>query len=109
MSKARVINDVCHMVDYKATADVAYGDVVPFQASIGVAAIDIKAGETGPVQVSGAFELDKDTAVAISAGDVVYYVAASGKINKTASGNLRAGIAIRDAASADTKVRVKLC
>lgn len=48
----------------------------------------------------------KNTALVISAGDLVFWDVADNNVNKTASGNYAVGVALEDAASAGTTVRI---
>ncbi|HEB94329.1 MAG TPA: DUF2190 family protein [Gammaproteobacteria bacterium] len=95
------------VMDYTASADISSGDVVVVGARVGVALNDIANGETGPVQVSGVFELPKDTAVALSQGALAYWDATAGNIDDTNT-NPYAGYVFEDAAAADATVKIKL-
>ncbi len=48
----------------------------------------------------------KNTALVITAGDLVFWDVADNNVNKTASGNYAIGVALEDAASAATTVRI---
>ena len=48
----------------------------------------------------------KNTALVITAGDLVFWDTADNNVNKTASGNYAVGVALEDAASAATTVRI---
>lgn len=76
-------------LDYTPAAAVKNGAVVDLTTRIGIAGSDIAAGEPGQVHVVGVFEMDKDTAVAITMGAAVYYDADNDVINTTNTGTLR--------------------
>lgn len=84
------------------------GQLVKQGQLIGVASSTAPEGEKVAVQISGVYEVNKEAALAVTQGDALYFVAANGNLNKTASGNTLAGYAYEDAAGADTVVRVIL-
>ncbi|AYO30249.1 DUF2190 family protein [Biomaibacter acetigenes] len=88
-------------------ADIAYGDVVPIGARIGIAAEDIAKDATGSLNVSGVFELPADNTVAFAVGDEVYWDNVGGKLTKTA-GTYKAGWVIEPKALAGTTAKVKI-
>ena len=96
-----------NIIDYPATTEVGYGEVVTLGNTIGVAAERIKAGETGGVRLTGVFEMPT-AAEAISIGDKLYYDAVNTCVTKTA-GSLTciAGIAV--SAKATTTAGKVLC
>ena len=75
-----------------------------------VIAASIAAGTIpSPDRCALIYEMDKvtilkNTALVISAGDLVFWDVADNNVNKTASGNYAIGVALIDAASADTTV-----
>jgi len=89
------------------TDAVSSGDVVIAGGLIGVAKSDIAAGESGPVDMTGVWNLPK-ASEALTQGDPVYWDATSGNITTTDSGNTPAGHAVAAAAAGDATCRVKL-
>lgn len=96
-------------IDYKnsGSADIAYGDVISLTTRIAVATSNIAVGDTGAVEVEGVFDMPKATEE-IALGAAVYWSVANKKITATSTGNVPAGWAIAAAASADTRVLVKI-
>ena len=95
------------VMDYAAASAVSSGDVVQIGQRFGVALVDIAAGATGAVQVTGVFELPKDTTVSFSQGDLAYWDSAAGNVDDTNTNPL-IGYVFEDAAAADATVMVKL-
>lgn len=91
-----------------APADVESGEIVISGSIIGVAAGDALTGETVDVDTVGVFDLPKVSALAISVGNIVYYDAATGLVNKTSSGNTKVGVAVTAAANPSASVNVRL-
>ncbi|BDD88707.1 DUF2190 family protein [Desulfofustis limnaeus] len=89
-------------------SDVDEGDVVVIGALVGVADADIASTAEGTVTIAGIATLPKNTELAIDQGDVVYWDAGDGELNKTAEGNTRAGIAVAGALAAAATVEIKL-
>lgn len=91
-----------------APAEITSGAVVAVGSIIGVANGDAANGAPVDVDTVGVFRLPKVSALAIAAGDVVYYDSATGLVNKTASGNTKLGVATEaaDNPSADVAVRL---
>lgn len=85
----------------EANTILVVGDIV------GVAGMDIEAGETGTVITHGVFEMPKKDATAISQGAKVYFDTTDG-ITATAGALKQAGYAAAPAAATDTKIMVKL-
>lgn len=86
---------------------IASGDVVVFADMVGVALVDIVDGAQGEVATEEVWELAKETGVAISQGDQVYWDATNNRVDKTDT-NVPCGKAWAAAASAATTVQVKL-
>lgn len=97
-----------HVMDYENTAaaaeDIASGAVVAFTDRIGVAAVDINAGDIGAVSVVGVFELPKGNANLVQ-GQAVFWK--SGKIGTDNTG-VPAGYVFDSAPAADETVSVKI-
>lgn len=91
-----------------APAAVTSGGVVVAGALVGIANGDAASGDPVDVDVTGVFELPKVAALAIGVGDVVYWDAANGLANKTASGNTKLGYATEAAANPSATVKVRL-
>ena len=95
-------------IDYIPEADVAAGDVVQLGKLVGVAKLDIKAGELGALALCGVYEIATNGA-AIEAGAVVFVDPATGKVcAESASGAVKFGHAVAAAAATDTLVLVRL-
>jgi predicted RecA/RadA family phage recombinase len=107
MAEATFVQDGV-AIDHTAGADIAVGEVVVMGALVGVAERAIANGAVGAVSIEGVYEVAKEAPLAITKGDVLYFVAANNNVNKTSSGNTKMGYAIADAASADPVVKVLL-
>jgi len=55
-----------------------------------------------------ALEINKEAPLVISGGDTVYWDDGAKKVTKTAQGNTKCGMAVEDAASADTVAYIHL-
>lgn len=95
-----------NVMDTIADGDVASGDVLVVGDTVGVALSDIADAATGPVQVSGVFELPKVAEEAISQGVKVFWTGTG--ITATAGENMPAGVCWKAAEAADALVQVKL-
>src|SRR5262245_23844358 len=97
-------------VDYTPGADVAAGDVVVQGDLIGVAERLIAANALGALSVEGVFDFPKTAGggTAITAGTKVYWDPAAKVATATAGALKLLGKTIKDAADADTTVRVRL-
>jgi len=84
------------------------GTLVKFGTLFGVALNDVAEGAAGPVRFGGVWDLPCALTGEVSAGDSLYYVAASGKLTDASSGNTLAGVAVDGAAASDTTIRVRL-
>ena len=70
-------------IDYTPEADVAAGDVVRLGKLVGVAKLDIKAGELGALALTGVYEIAKASDVEFTAGELVAYNGTTGEVVKT--------------------------
>ena len=70
--KARYVQRV-ESIDYTPEADVAAGDIVKLGKLVGVAKLDIKAGELGALALVGVYEMPKVGLAEFAQGDVVAY------------------------------------
>lgn len=86
------------------------GTIIAIGSRVGIAGMDIPGGETGTLIVEGVFELPKGTTAAISLGDSVTYDADAGVVATQATDDTNpvAGWAVKEAATADSTVLVKI-
>lgn len=91
-----------------APAAIVSGDVVAVGSIIGVANGDAANGAPVDVDTVGVFRLPKVAALAIAAGDVVYWDAATKLVTKTAASNTKLGVATEAAANPSPNVAVRL-
>lgn len=90
-------------------ADVASGTGYLFGAGLfGVAVTDVANGKPGEFATEGVWDLPKTSALAIVAGDLLYWDAANKVVNKTTVGQKCIGVAVTAAANPSASVRVKL-
>ena len=95
-------------IDFTPTADVAAGDIVKLGNLVGVAKLDIRAGELGALALCGVYEIATN-GTAIEAGAVVSVDPATGKVcAEGAAGSVKFGHAVAAAAAADALVHVRL-
>lgn len=95
-------------IDYTATQDIAYMEVVPLISRIGVALEDIKNGEKGTVTLVGVFDLPAGSG-AIAVGQDVFFNTSTGKIvTESGSNTVPAGIAIDPKSAAGNTARVRI-
>ena len=95
-------------IDYTPTADVAAGDIIKVGNLVGVAKLDIKAGELGALALVGVYEIATN-GTAIAAGAVVSVDPGTGKgCAADAAGAVKFGHAVAAAAAADALVHVRL-
>ena len=95
-------------IDYKPEADVAAGDIIKIGKIVGIAKLDIKAGELGVLAVIGVYEIDTG-GIAVNPGDLVSVDPATGKVcAESAAGAIKLGHAITKAATTDATVCVRL-
>ncbi|MGL5271828.1 MAG: capsid cement protein [Selenomonadaceae bacterium] len=95
------------IIDFTATTDVAYLEVVPLANKIGIALEPIATGATGSLSLTEVWELPAAAPLEIAAGDTVYWNKTNNNIDKTNSG-VSAGFAIAAKTAAATTVRVKI-
>ena len=95
-------------IDYTATGDIEYMEIVPLVSRVGVALEAIADGKTGTVSLTGVYEMPAATSLAINVGDEVYWDNVNNVINKTKTGNIPAGIAVAEKAAAGTSVLVRI-
>ena len=98
-------------IDHTPEADVAAGDVVVMSGKlIGVAKLDIKAGEHGALALTGVYEMPKAAGTAFGLGAEVGWNAAERQVVAAgSSGSVRIGHAVAPAEEAGLLVLVRLC
>ena len=89
------------------SADVSVGDVISLGTFCGVAQMDIADGDTGPVALSGVYEVDSVNNAGFSQGDLIYFDTVAKKATKDAS-KAFLGVAMRDKETAGTTAWVKI-
>ena len=94
-------------IDYTPAANVAAGDVVVLNDLVGIAKLDIKAGELGALAVTGVFDFPIDTGSTLDVGITAYWNATGKFATDIETGNKLLGKAIRiDVANNRTLVRL---
>lgn len=96
------------VIDYTAGANIASGQVVLMGARIGVALKAIANGETGPVQVTGVFNIAKLSTDNMAQGALLYWDNTNSRLTTNASGNTLAGFAAAAAGVSTTSVNIKI-
>lgn len=96
------------VIDYTAGANITSGQVVLMGARIGVALKAIANGETGPMQVTGVFNIAKLSTDNMAQGALLYWDNTNSRLTTTASGNTLAGFAAAAAAASTTSVNIKI-
>jgi predicted RecA/RadA family phage recombinase len=89
-------------------ANVNSGDPILLNAAFGIAQTDGVTGGAVEADVEGVWSLPKTAGQAIAMGARVYFVAGTGAISTTASGNTLVGYAARAALAGDARVDVRL-
>jgi predicted RecA/RadA family phage recombinase len=107
MPQATFVQDGCAL-DYSPGAAIAAGDVVVQGDLVGVAKRPIAANELGAIEVEGVFDFAKNTGVAYTVGQILYWDDTNNVVTATATGNKQIGKVIRAAATTDTTVRMRL-
>lgn len=90
--------------DVPLTGTVTKGEVLEWADSIAVANESGVSGETISAAVEGIFELDKETGVAFTVGQKLYWDATNNRLDATGT-NIPAGLAAAAAASGDTRAK----
>ncbi|MEP7365625.1 MAG: DUF2190 family protein [Acidobacteriota bacterium] len=91
-----------------APAEIISGGVVIVGSIIGIANGDAAIGAPVDLDVVGVFTLPKVAALAIIAGDVVYWDTANRVVTKTAGGNTKLGVATEGVPNPSANVSVRL-
>lgn len=97
-----------YAIDYTPGADVASGDVIVQGDLVGVVRFDIKANVLGALAVAGVFDFAKNTGVAYTVGQILYWDDTNNIVTSTATGNKLIGKVARAAATTDTSVRIRM-
>ncbi len=96
-------------IDHTPKTAVAAGDVVVIGKLVGVAKLDIAAGELGALALTGVYEVNKATGTAFEAGaEVGWDAAAKAAVSAAASGAVKIGHVVADAGAAGTTVLVRI-
>lgn len=88
-------------------SDVSVGDVISLGTFCGVASVDIDNGDTGPIALSGCFEVAAVNNAAFTQGDLIYFDTSAKKATKDTS-KAFLGVAMRDKDTAGTTAYVKI-
>lgn len=111
MTTARFIHDG-DAVDFTPSAEVKAGDVVVQGDLIGIAKLDMVAGQLGTLAVTGVFDITKATGEGtdITAGAKLWWNATNSHVEKTdgSGAHKYLGKAVRAALTTDATVRVRL-
>jgi len=95
-------------IDYTPAADVAAGDIVKLGNLVGVAKLDIRAGELGALSLVGVYAVTKGN-TAFAMGDAIGWDATNKKaVAAATTGAIPLGTAIAAAAATDSTVAVRL-
>lgn len=90
------------------TAQVGARDVIVSGGQVLVAVNAALANAANTYVFRGPVEFPKEASLAVAVGEVCYWVAANGNVNKTASGNTKVGICVKAAGASDTTVLIEL-
>ena len=111
MATARFIYDG-DAVDFTPTDEVNAGDVVVQGELVGIAKLDMAAGQLGALAVTGVFDVAKATGAGtdIAVGAKLYWNATDNRVETAVGDPARPylGKAVRAAATTDATVRVRL-
>ncbi len=95
-------------VDFTTAGAVALGEVLEFANSIGIAlAAATGSGQVIAIAMEGVWELPKETGVAFTVGQKLYWDATNNRVDSTNT-NIPCGLCWRPQASGDTVCRVKI-
>lgn len=87
---------------------VTSGMLVLVGSVLGVATTDAASGASVEIMVEGVFTLPKTSALAISAGDLVYLDDTNHVVNKTSSNQKLVGVALSTVTDPSATVKVRL-
>lgn len=74
----------------------------------GVAVADVANGVPGAFKTEGVIDIAKTSALAITAGDRLFWDATNKVVNKTTTSQVCVGVAVADAANPSSTVKMKL-
>ena len=94
-------------IDYRPETNVNAGDVVFLENLVGVAKLDIKAGELGALALNGVYRVVKGSETA-KAGAPVYWNAGEQVATFVEGSNKRLGVLVADAESDENLCLVKI-
>lgn len=96
-------------IDFTPSIAVASGvGYLVGTALFGVAKADVSANTEGAFLLSGVVDIAKTSALAITAGDRLFWDATNKVVNKTAASQMCVGVAVADAANPSATVRMLL-
>jgi predicted RecA/RadA family phage recombinase len=95
-------------IDYTPGSAVAAGDVVVQGDLVGVAKVPIAANKLGALHVDGVFDFTKNTGVAFTVGQILYWDDTANQATTTSAGNKQIGKCARAAGTSDTTVRIRM-
>jgi len=87
---------------------ISAGSPVIVGKIVGVALGTVANGAKGQIKTTGVFLLTKKAALAVSAGDVVFWDSTPGEVTKTDADGIFIGYAVEDALAAAGTVKVML-
>ena len=97
-------------IDFRPDRDVAAGEVVVMGKLVGVAKLDIKAGELGALALEGVFDMRKlPNHAFIGCGVVGWSVANRGVESRTMPDAVPIGHNLKNASTHDETIPVRLC
>lgn len=108
MPEAVLYQDGC-VLDYTADAAVTGGEVIECRdGRAGVSAVDLASGALGALQTEGVYTVAKTTGIVILDGGQVWWDHSANKAHFKSGGDrdFYLGVAVGDAASADTTMKV---
>jgi len=94
-------------IDFTASEDIEYMEIVPLKTCIGIAMSTIAKGATGTLSLTGVYDIPAATG-ALAVGDAVYFDVERGSITATKASNVPAGIAVLAKAESGTTARVRI-
>ena len=95
-------------IDYTAEANIAYMEVVPLAARIGIALAEIPKGETGAVTLVGTFRFPAATGKIDVGAEVYWDKTQSTIVGTSGASTVHAGHLIAPKAQADTMALVRI-
>ncbi len=96
------------VIDFVAGANISSGDVVAIGSRVGVALTDIANGATGPVQVTGVWEVPVLATDVVTQGAVLYWDPVNTRMTITAGALKVAGYAFEASGNGVATVKIKL-